>query len=337
MRTIIGIESSCDETSVGIVRGDENLSCVIASSIQEHIKFGGIIPEIASRKHLEVIDIVLRQALDEAKISIEDIDAIGVVNRPGLIGCLSVGSVFAKSLSLMLEKPIIPINHVLAHAFIAFDSFEGKRLPCLALIVSGGHTNLIKINNWIDDIQVLGSTLDDAVGECFDKVGRIANLQYPAGPKIDKIVQDFINSNKDNTNYKFTKPLTDKKFLENHRFDFSFSGLKTAAINKLRDNPNDRDEILYAFEKCSVDVLFDKTMDAANYFNIKNIVIGGGFSANSMLREKFAKFAKIPELKYCTDNGLMVARAANFAFKNNLNFGNLNFEVQSVSDLTKLF
>jgi N6-L-threonylcarbamoyladenine synthase len=383
MATILGIESTCDETSFAVIKDNQYLSNVTATSIQDHIQFGGIIPEIASRRHLEVIDSVYRQSLEQAGIEAGEIDAIGVAAYPGLIGSLAVGVSFAKTLSLSLQKPIYAINHVLAHAYIGFDQSTGETTPSteaatpslegelsrapvipakagissditqsevvasrnddatvVALVVSGGHTNLFLVNDWVEDVQNIGTTLDDAAGECFDKIGRLFGMDYPAGPTIDKL---YYQGNPGAV--KFTKPLTAKKFDENHRFDFSFSGLKTQVINFKKNNPNvPVNDILASFQETATEVLVEKTVKALEQYKVNHLVVGGGFSANSTLRSKLQLKSKelgfrlsIPETKYCTDNGLMIASVANLLYSSNIAPSPLDFSISSSGDLNKIF
>jgi len=317
-RIVLGIEGSCDETGVAIVRlgptGDELLADVTASSMDEHSRYGGIIPEIASRAQLDEMVPTLRAALLEAGISLKDIDAIAVTAGPGLIGSLTVGAAAAKALALALQVPIYGVNHVIGH--ICVDQLVHGFLPkpALGLIVSGGHTSLLRINDIATDVVELGSTLDDAAGEAFDKVGRLLGLPYPGGPYVDKLARTG-----NPKAIKFPRGLSAPKYLKSHPYDFSFSGLKTAVaryVEMQEDDgvPLDLPDISASFAEAVVDVLTAKAITACKEQEIDTLVIGGGFSANSQLRVLAAERAaaagitvRIPPLRYCTDNGAMIA------------------------------
>ncbi|MDR2748802.1 MAG: tRNA (adenosine(37)-N6)-threonylcarbamoyltransferase complex transferase subunit TsaD, partial [Bifidobacteriaceae bacterium] len=347
MAAILGIESTCDETGVGIVKDGKSLANVIASSASEHARWGGVIPEIASRAHLEALEPTLNRALDQANIGLDKIDAISVAAGPGLAGCLAVGASYAKGLSYALQVPLYGVNHVIAHIFAA--SVVNPNFPnsFIGLVVSGGHTSIIKKDEFIkkenaikeehSNITVIGSTTDDAAGECFDKVGRLLGLEYPAGEKIDRLAKDgdpdFVD---------FPKGYTQKKHYENHRFDFSFSGLKTSVARFLESNEgrleNDqfRKNVSAALAKSVSEVLVDKTLDAAKFYEIDSIVIGGGFSANSQLRDLLQKQCIknsidlfIPPLDLCTDNGLMIARLGEMLYESGDRASSLDFSINS--------
>ncbi len=318
MRDILtlGIESSCDETSVSVVKnGREVLSNVINSQIPIHEKFGGVVPEIASRNHVEAISDVTTKALQEANVTFEDIDAICVTYGPGLVGALLVGVAYAKALSYALNKPLIATNHIEGHIAANYISFKELEPPFLCLIVSGGHTYLVHIKDY-RNFEILGSTRDDAIGEAYDKVARVIGLEYPGGPKIDALAKEGQAN--------IELPET---HLEN--LDFSFSGIKTAVLNLHHKNPSlNKADLCASFEKATTDVLIDNTKKALDLINkdknnekIDKIVLAGGVSANSYIRKRFMELGKkeniriyFPELKLCTDNAAMIASAGYFKF-----------------------
>jgi len=323
---VLGIETSCDATSIGIVReGRDILSNIVLSQVKFHKRFYGVVPEIASRIHLNVINEILVQALDEAKISLKEIDVIAVVNQPGLVGSLMVGVAFAKSLSLMLDKPIVAVNHLIAHLYANFFSENPPEFPYIGLLVSGGHTLLLIANSFFD-YKIVGTTLDDAVGEAYDKVAKLLNLGYPGGPVIDKIAaaykkQDYV---------KFPLGLSKD---EKNKYNFSYSGLKTAVLNFVKKNPEfDYKKIVKGFQIAAINVLYEKTMLLAKETGIKQICIAGGVAANSYLREIFLREKKlkihIPDIKLCTDNGAMVAGYGYHKAKAGM-FDNLEMDVFS--------
>ena len=310
---ILGIETSCDETAASIVQdGKFVLSNIIVTSLKEHANYGGIIPEIASRRQLQYINAVCQKALSQAKIKNEDIDAIAVTNYPGLIGSLLVGVSFARSLSYALKKPLIYVNHIKAHAYANFLKFnEGTqqvspKLPAIALVVSGGHTNLYHMKSF-QKFQILGQTRDDAAGEAFDKVAKILNLGYPGGPIIDKLAKI---GKKSNLQFKCA-PLP-------KTFDFSFSGIKTAVLYHHRDHKDDEcfstENVAYAFQESVISVLVKKCIMACQKFNTKILLVGGGVAANSSLRQRLKESASqkdiqtyFPPMSICTDNAAMIA------------------------------
>ena len=313
---VLGIETSCDETAIGIVRGRTLLANVISSSVEEHARFGGVVPEIASRAHLEAMPGVLKQALIDAKISLNDLDAIAVTAGPGLIGALVVGTSSAQGLAIGLGKPLYGVNHLSAH--IAVDSLNSdhKLDPAIALLVSGGHSSILQVNNLTQDVKTLGSTIDDAAGEAFDKVARILDLPFPGGPSIDSAAQSG-----NEKAIEFPRGLTLAKDLIDHKFDFSFSGLKTAVARYLQKVPNyARADVAASFQEAVVDVLLLKTIAAAKESGIESVIIAGGVAANSRLRElaqvrfEAAKLQlRIPPRSLCTDNGAMVAALGSLA------------------------
>ena len=303
---VLAIESSCDETSIAIVKnGRTILSNVISSQIEIHKRFGGVVPEVASRNHLLAIDSVLNQSLAEANMTLDDIDAIAVTYGAGLMGALMVGVTFAKSLAFALELPLIKVNHIKAHISANYID-TNLEPPFIALIVSGGHTAIVKIDDYINS-TLIGTTTDDAIGEAYDKVAKVLGLGYPGGPIVDKMAKQgkpeiefikFNNSNKD--------------------FTFSFSGLKTAVINYIHKLEQKNQEIVVedicaSFQKQAVDLLVKKVINASKKYKLKTIIVAGGVAANSALRETLQKTAEkekisvqFPPFILCTDNAAMV-------------------------------
>lgn len=307
---VLGIETSCDETGVGIVAGQRLLADSIASSVDEHARFGGVVPEVAARAHLEAMVPTIERACDTAGIALGDVDAIAVTAGPGLAGALMVGVSAAKALALALDKPIYGVNHLAAH--VAVDQLEHGPLPepCLALLVSGGHSSLLRVNDVTADITGLGATIDDAAGEAFDKVARLLGLPFPGGPHIDRAAADG------QITIDFPRGLTSGRDLERHRFDFSFSGLKTAVARwvEAHDGPLPVADIAASFQEAVCDVLVRKTIDAAATEGVEEVLIGGGVAANSRLRAMAEERAgakgvrvRVPRPALCTDNGAMVA------------------------------
>lgn len=311
---VLGIETSCDETGVGIVRGHTLLADAVASSVEEHARFGGVVPEVASRAHLEAMVPMLERACETAGVTLHDVDAIAVTAGPGLAGALLVGVASAKALALSLGKPIYGVNHLAAH--VAVDQLEHGALPdpCLALLVSGGHSSLLRVDDVTERVTPLGSTIDDAAGEAFDKVARLLGLPFPGGPHIDRVARDGSSVYVD-----FPRGLTSRRDLERHRFDFSFSGLKTAVARwvearEAAGEPLPVADVAASFQEAVCDVLTRKAVDAAVAEGIEDILIGGGVAANSRLRvlaeERAAKKGirvRVPRPGLCTDNGAMVA------------------------------
>ena len=311
---VLGIETSCDETGVGIVRGHTLLADAVASSVDEHARFGGVVPEVASRAHLEAMVPTIERACETAGISLHDVDAIAVTSGPGLVGALLVGVASAKALALGLGKPLYGVNHLAAH--VAVDQLEHGPLPepCLALLVSGGHSSLLRIEDVTVGVDPLGATIDDAAGEAFDKVARLLGLPFPGGPHIDRAA---LSGN--SVAIDFPRGLTGRKDVERHRFDFSFSGLKTAVARWVEAQVRDGIEIDVAdvaasFQEAVCDVLTRKAIDAAQFHGIDDILIGGGVAANSRLRAMATERAeargirvRVPRPGLCTDNGAMVA------------------------------
>ena len=316
---VVGIETSCDETGIGIVQGDTLLANVIASSMDQHGRFGGVVPEVAARAHLEALPQVMDDALAQAGLERSDIDVVAVTSGPGLAGALMVGVGWAKGLAQSLNVPFYAVNHLVGHVGVELLSSEGRQLdtPTIALLVSGGHTSLLLVRDIVEDVEGIGDTIDDAAGEAFDKVGRLLGLPYPGGPHIDRVAQSG-----DPTRYTFPRGLTQAKDQEKHRFNFSFSGLKTAVARWWEANGDASDQqmvsdVAASFQEAVVDVLVTKALDACDHYGVPRLVLGGGVSANSRLREvAIARGAergidvRIPPLALCTDNGAMIASLA---------------------------
>lgn len=313
---ILSIESSCDETSVAVTEGRNVLSNIISTQIDEHKIYGGVVPEIASRRHCENIALVTQEALSKASVSFEDIDAVAVTAYPGLIGALLTGVNFAKGLSFSLKKPLIPVHHLRSHIAANYITNKDLKPPFLCLVVSGGNTILCFVKDYTD-FSVIGRTLDDAAGECFDKTARAMGLDYPGGVNLDKIATAA-----DEEKY----PLPTPK-ISSGGYDFSFSGLKTATINLLHNKKQKDEEVSVpvlaaTIRKKVCDILIEKTFLAAQELKIKTIVLAGGVSANSELRRRMEEKAKkegysffSPDLCYCGDNAAMVGVQAMYEFE----------------------
>ncbi|WP_373895194.1 tRNA (adenosine(37)-N6)-threonylcarbamoyltransferase complex transferase subunit TsaD [Virgibacillus natechei] len=312
---ILGIETSCDETAAAIVKnGTEIVSNVVASQIESHKRFGGVVPEIASRHHVEQMTIVLEQAFEEAELTWDSIDAIVVTEGPGLVGALLVGVNAAKGLAFAKQKPLVGVHHIAGHIY-ANRLEEEFKFPLLALIVSGGHTELVLMKDH-GDYELIGETRDDAAGEAYDKVARMLNLPYPGGPGIDRLAA------KGDENITFPRA-----WLDEGSYDFSFSGLKSSVINTIHNGKQRGDElkaedIAASFQASVVDVLTTKTVKAAKQYNVKQVIVAGGVAANKGLRtamsEQFAQAEiplLIPPLNLCTDNAAMIAAAGTIAFE----------------------
>ncbi|MCI8273863.1 MAG: tRNA (adenosine(37)-N6)-threonylcarbamoyltransferase complex transferase subunit TsaD [Clostridia bacterium] len=314
---VLGIESSCDETSVAVVKdGREILSNIIDSQIKIHEQYGGVVPEIASRNHIEAISRVAKKALEEAKITFEDIDVIAPAYGPGLVGALLVGVSYARGLAYTLKKPLVGVNHLEGHIAANYITHKDLKPPFICMLTSGGNTQIIHVKDYCD-MKVLGKTRDDAIGEAFDKVARVIGLGYPGGPKVDKLAQqgqvtiDF-----------------PKTHFEN--LDFSFSGIKTAVINLNHKNPEiNKSDLCISFEKAVTEVLIENITKAIEQTGVKTIVLAGGVSANTYIRGEFEKLEnksiKIykPDLKLCTDNGAMIGAAGYYRYLN----GNISTSV----------
>ena len=315
MTLILAIESSCDETACALVKdGHEILSNVVSSQINVHTKFGGVVPEVASRIHVENISTVIAEALEEAKVDMKDVDAIAYTQGPGLIGSLHVGVSAAKTIAWMYDKPLVPINHLTGHIYA--NAFIDKlEYPLLALVISGGHTELVYMKEEYD-FEIIGSTRDDAIGEAYDKVARVLDLGYPGGPKIDAL------SKEGKPNYKLPIPKVDGEY------DFSFSGLKTAVIQAMNREERAGKEVVVAdmaasFQETALSILVDKTLKAVEEYKPKMLVLAGGVAANSRLREIMEEKFKdneevkliIPPLYCCTDNAAMIGASGYIAYK----------------------
>jgi N6-L-threonylcarbamoyladenine synthase len=311
---VLGVETSCDETGIGIVRGSTLLADAVASSVQEHARFGGVVPEVASRAHLEAMVPTIERACTQARVRLADVDAIAVTAGPGLTGALLVGVAAAKALALGLAVPLYGVNHLAAH--IAVDQLEHGPLPepCVALLVSGGHSSLLLVPDVTTDVRPLGATVDDAAGEAFDKVARVLGLPFPGGPHIDRAARDG-----EPAAIGFPRSLSLPRDLVEHRFDFSFSGLKTAVARwvetrELAGDPVPLAHVAASFQEAVVDVLTRKAVDACREHGVEHLLIGGGVAANSRLRalaEQRCAAAgitlRVPRPGLCTDNGAMVA------------------------------
>ena len=327
---IFAIESSCDETSASIVKnGKEVISLSTATQIKTHENYGGVVPEIASRMHTECITYVIEKKKKKSNLTMEDMSAIAVTYSPGLLGSLLVGIEAAKTLSLVYNKPLIAVNHIAGHIYA--NNLENTiEYPCLGLVVSGGHTALVKM---LDDynFEVIGQTLDDAIGEAYDKVARVLDLKYPGGPNIDKLTKEG------QPTYQLPIPMN------NDTLNMSFSGLKSSIINlvhneKQRNNEIRKADLASSFQTIAIDELIRKTTLAIHQYKLKNLIIAGGVSANSYLREQFEKLAvkenikiSIPKITYCTDNAAMIGAAAYPLYKEN-KFANYSLNGISTSN-----
>ena len=310
---ILGIETSCDETSASIVKnGDTEIATVVLTQIDIHKDFGGVVPEIASRHHVKNITMVIEDCLEKANMKIADIDAIAVTYGPGLVGSLLVGVEAAKTLAYVNNKPLIPVNHMSGHIY-ANQLVEPLKFPLIALVVSGGHTQLIYMEDHYK-FKEIGTTLDDAVGECYDKVARVINVPYPGGPTVDKWAHEGEDT------YELPLPKNDNSY------DFSFSGLKSAIINLVhneeqRGNEIRKKDLATSFQNTVVEIITKKTMKALKDYNVNNLIVAGGVAANKGLREKLISLCNennihlsFPEMKYCTDNAAMIAASGYYAY-----------------------
>lgn len=311
-KTILAIESSCDETGIAITRDGKLLCNVVSTQIDVHQKYGGVMPEVASRLHTENILIVLKEALEKANINQSEIDAIAVTRGPGLIGALHVGMQAAKTLALVLNKPLIPVHHLAAHIY-ANEFVSPLKFPLLAVIVSGGNTQLVIMEKHLH-FRIIGDTKDDAIGECYDKVARVLGLGYPGGLPVDRLAQTGVHT------YKLPSPLV------NEGYDFSFSGLKTNIINLVNNMKQRGEEIHVAnlctsFQETAMDVIINKSIKAALDFKVAQVVVAGGVSANSYLRKNIVKSISelgievtIPPMWCCTDQAAMIAKLGEYLF-----------------------
>lgn len=326
----MAIESSCDETACAIIKnGHEICANVVSTQIKIHEKFGGVVPEVASRKHLEYIDIVIEEALSESGYTFDELDAVAVTMGPGLIGALLVGLSTAKGLAYAINKPLIGVHHIEGHIYANFLAHHDITLPCICLVVSGGHTNIVKISEH-GSYQILGQTVDDAAGEAYDKVARAIGLGYPGGPKIDKLAKDGDPNAIQFPRAKLNQPL-----------NFSFSGLKSAVLNylnqaEMKQEAINRADVAASFQDSVVDVLCDHTMKAMEETGITTLLLAGGVSANSRLRERIDDLCVkngynlyYPPLSLCTDNAAMIGAAAAYKYARNEFSGyNLNAVAQ---------
>ena len=313
---ILAIETSCDETSAAIIKnGKYVLSNIISSQIDLHKKFGGVVPEIASRKHIEKIDPVISEALDEANMTFKDIDAVAVTYGPGLVGALLVGLAEAKAIAFAAGKPLIGVHHIEGHISANYIENPEFKPPFISLVVSGGHTHLVHVKDY-GVYEILGKTRDDAAGEAFDKVARAIGLGYPGGPKIDKLSKEGDKSSID----------FPRSYLEEGSYDFSFSGLKSAVLNyinqcKMKEQEINQADIAASFQNAVVEVLVNKTVKAAKELGLEKIALAGGVAANSTLREEMKNacekegiFLQYPSLVYCTDNAAMIGAAGYYEY-----------------------
>jgi N6-L-threonylcarbamoyladenine synthase len=333
---ILGLETSCDETAAAVLKNDRDrflvLSDIVSSQVKLHSKFGGVVPNLAAREHLKNILPIIEKSLEEARVKPEDIDLISVTRGPGLIPALLIGTETAKTLSYLWKKPLLGIHHIEGHIYANFtDSFcPTLSFPILCIVVSGGHTQLILMKNHLN-YKIIGQTLDDAAGEAFDKVARILNLGYPGGPIISQCADEFRKNIPDIkcqiSDIKFPRPM-----LNSDNFNFSFSGLKTAVLylvkknEKLLNDKNFVNAVSYEFQQAAIDVLIGKTLKAAKKYSVKTVLLAGGVSANcelrkqlgSAIRNKLPKIKyKIPDIKYCGDNAVMIATAGFYRYEKN--------------------
>lgn len=310
---ILGIETSCDETSVSIVKnGCEEIATVVLTQIDIHKDFGGVVPEIASRHHVKNITMVIEECLQKANMKMSEITAIAVTYGPGLVGSLLVGVEAAKTLAYVNHLPLVPVNHMSGHIY-ANELVKPLQFPLIALVVSGGHTELIYMKDHYQ-FEKIGGTLDDAVGECYDKVARIMNVPYPGGPTIDKWSLEGQHT------YQLPLPLNDNSY------NFSFSGLKSAVINLVhneeqRGNEIRKKDLATSFQNTAIEIITKKTMKALKDYKVKNLILAGGVAANKILRKKITELCEkenidfsYPEIKYCTDNATMIAVSGYYAY-----------------------
>lgn len=315
--TILAIETSCDETAASVIRnGQEILSNVVVSQIESHKRFGGVVPEVASRHHVESITMVIEQALEEAELEAEDLTSVAVTEGPGLIGALLIGINAAKTFAFVHDLPLVPVHHIAGHIYAA-QLEKPLTFPLIALVVSGGHTELIYMKDHMS-FEIIGETRDDAVGEAFDKVARVIGLPYPGGPHIDRLAQ----TGEDTFNFP-------RGLMKEDTFDFSFSGLKSAVINKLHNYEQKglevkKNDVAASFQASVTDVLTTKTFAALKQYDVNNLIIAGGVAGNSDIRQKFIEMChekevnlQIPELKFCTDNAAMIGAAAYHLYERN--------------------
>ena len=328
---ILAIESSCDETSVSIIKdGHDEIATVVLTQIDIHKLFGGVVPEVASRHHIENITIVIEECLRKANMTIDEMDAIAVTYGPGLIGSLLIGVQAAKTLAYLYQKPLVPVHHIAGHIY-ANNLVEKMQFPLIALVVSGGHTELIYMKEDYS-FEKIGGTLDDAVGEAYDKVARVIGLPYPGGPAVDKLA----HQGKDT--YELPLPLDDETY------DFSFSGLKSAVINlfhneQQRGNEIRKEDLSCSFQNRVVEILTKKTIRALQEYGVDRLIVAGGVAANQGFRERLQKLCEeekihliIPPMKYCTDNAAMIGAAGYFAYQLGIR-GDLTLNAKATGDI----
>jgi putative glycoprotease GCP len=327
--TILALESSCDETSAAVTRGRDVLSCVIASQIEIHRRFGGVVPEIASRNHVCAVDTMVDEALKEAKVTLNDIDAVAVTYGAGLLGALLVGVSYAKALAYARNLPLIAVSHVKGHIAANYIADKTLKPPYLCMLASGGHTALVAVKGY-DEFEVLGTTQDDAVGEAFDKVARVLGLPYPGGPEVQRLAESGADT------IKFPRA-----FRNNDTLDFSFSGLKTAVINylhtaEMKGETVNAADVACSFQEAATSVMADNASRALKKTGYKTLVVAGGVAANAKLREKAEKAGEkngarviYPPLKYCTDNAAMIGVAAYVLIKSGANAADLSLDAKA--------
>lgn len=330
---ILAIETSCDDTSAAIVDGRcDVLSNVISSQEEVHLKYGGVVPELASREHIRTLIPIVEMALEKADVTLDNIDAVAVSANPGLIGSLLVGVSFAKGLAFSLKKPLIAVNHIFGHVFANFLEHKGIEFPFLALVVSGGHTELVIFTSPVE-CRILGKTVDDAAGEAFDKIGKLLGLPYPGGPHVDKLAKEG-----NSTVLEFPLPM-----LKHDNFDFSFSGLKTAGMLYLKKKGDMAGKELHdfaaSFQHAIIEVLFRKTIRALEENSLKTLLLAGGVAANSKLRSTFSDYCTnhhialyYPSPLFCTDNAAMIGAAAQFKYKSK-KFASLDLNASAVKGM----
>jgi len=344
---VLGIETSCDETGIGIVRGRTLLSNTIASSMDEHARFGGVVPEVAARAHLEALQPSIDAALAEAGVALTDLDAVAVTSGPGLAGALMVGIGAAKALAVSLDRPLYAVNHLVGHiaADLLDDQAPPLEYPTVALLVSGGHTSLLLVRDLTGDVELLGETVDDAAGEAFDKVARLLGLPYPGGPEIDRAADGASGPVGDRSAIRFPRGLSRASDMERHRYDFSFSGLKTAVARWMeqQDDVVPVADVAASFREAVVDVLITKALDACARHGVPRLLLGGGVVANRRLREVAAERAaaagvtlRIPPLSLCTDNGAMIAGLASELIRSGRRPSTLAFGADSTLPVTEI-
>ena len=340
---VLGIETSCDETGIGIVRGRTLLSNTISSSMDEHARFGGVVPEVAARAHLDALQPAIERAVAEAGIALTDLDAVAVTSGPGLSGALMVGIGAAKALAISLGTPLYAVNHLVGHiaADLVAPDTEALEYPTIALLVSGGHTSLLHVRDLTTDVELLGETIDDAAGEAFDKVARILGLPYPGGPQIDRAAVEG-----DPTAIRFPRGLSRASDRDKHRWDFSFSGLKTSVARWVEQNDGSAlpvADVAASFREAVVDVLVTKALDACAERGVPRLLLGGGVIANRRLRDVALERAaaqgvtvRIPPLTLCTDNGAMIAALASQLISSGRAPSTLGFGADSTLPVTEI-